>query len=320
MSNTQAAKELPFVAIFPDTNVFLPSWPAEPSGLANLLSTAGIFNIPVYLLETVELELEAHWIRDMRSSLEKIKSAMRKLPSPLQTVSSLQLPSDADAIGLYKTAAAEMKAALGLRGARFPETSLKDVFQMAINHEHPFAAEGKNFQDAVILQSVIEFSKRANLLRVAFVSKNHSDFDSDKVKKRAAADGIDLQYFQDLDALHDSLWPLLSELFREAWRKDNELAKAGISDNSPALEEFLRSQLVHSGDVHLSLLNIEDVSVAWWDKVTQKLERVPVRITANVEFSHDDFRIDRGVTVDGWVASGENGHEKFEFDSATITR
>jgi hypothetical protein len=319
VSNTQAAKELPFVAIFPDTNIFLPSWPGEPPGLADLLSTAGIFNIPVYLLETVEMELEAHWIREMRSSVDKLKSAMRKLPAPLHAVTSLQFPNDTDAIDLYKTAAEKMKATLGLPGAGFPDTSLKYVFQMAINHEHPFAAEGKNFQDVVILQSVIEFCKREKLPRVAFVSKNQSDFDPDKVKKRAAADGIDLQYFRDLHALHDSVWPFVSELFREAWRKDNELAKVGIRAISRNLEEFLRSQLIRSDDVQLSLLNIEDVSVAWWDKVTQKLERVPVQITVNVEFSDRDFKIDRGITVEGWAMSSENGYEKFEFDSATIT-
>ena len=143
MSNTQLSKELPFLAIF-QIPTFFTSWPGEPPALADLLSTASIFNIPVYLLEAVEIELEAHWIRDMRSSFDKLNSAMGKLPTPLRPLSLLQMPSDTDAIGHYKTAANKMKNTLGLRNAGFPETSLKDVFQMAINHEHPFAAEGKN--------------------------------------------------------------------------------------------------------------------------------------------------------------------------------
>lgn len=288
--------------------------------MVNLLSTADIFSIPVYLLETVELELEAHWTRDMKLAFERTKSAMGKLPYPLERMSALQLPSDAEAIASYKAAAAEMKTALALREASFPETSLKELFEMAINYEHPFAAEGKNFQDAIILESVIDFSKRAKLRSVALVSKNHSDFDSNKVKKRAAANGIELQYFRDLDALHDSLWPLVSDLLKKRRREENERAKAGLSAISLDLEKFLRSQLVRSDDVHLSLLNIDDVKVAWWDKITQKLERVPVQIAVNAAFSHGAFRIDRGIMVDGWVVGAQMDYERFEFDSATITR
>ena len=58
------------------------------------------------------------------------------------------------------------------------------------------------------------------------------------------------------------------------------------------------------------------------DKVTKKLERIPIRITVTVKFTDDDlkpdFQIERGVTVDGWAANCESGYEEFEFDSATI--
>lgn len=313
-------KQLPFAAIFPDTNIFLPNWPAEPPGLADLLSTAGIFDIPVYFLETVELELEAHWIREARIAIDKLQAQKGKLPAPLSTACKLEVPTLAEAISLYKSMAGATKTGLGLPPATFPETSLRELFQMAIDYEHPFAAEGKNFQDAVIITSVLDFSRRQNLSKVAFVSKNHGDFDPAKLKARAALYGVELQYYRDLKALHDALSPFLDDILREAWHKDNQSAKHALELARSSLESFLISHFVRSEDVELDLVGIEEVRVAWWDKVTQKLQRVPVQVTVNVRFKMLNYAFERGITVDGWAITGNEGYERFDFESAFISR
>jgi PIN domain len=320
VSDETKPNSLPFLAIFPDTNIFLPNWPAEPPGLADLLSTARIFQIPVYLLETVELELEAHWIREARGGIDKLKAQKDKLPPPLSDACRIEVPTLSEAVLLYQRMATVTKTKLALDHAAFPETSLRELYQMAIGHEHPFAAEGKNFPDAVIVTSVLDFSRRQNLSRVAFVSKNCADFDRTKLMARAALYGVDLQYYRDLNALHDALWPFLKGALQKAWQEDNEAAKEALELARASLQTFLISQLVKSEDVELELVKIEEVRVAWWDKVTQKLQRVPLQFTVNARFKTTTYAIERGVTIDGWAVNSDEGYECFDFESAFISR
>lgn len=320
MPSETKLKELPFAAIFPDTNLFLPNWPAEPSGLADLVSAAGAFNIPVYFLETVELELEAHWIRDVRTESDKLQAQMAKLPEPLRTACKLEVPRLSEAISLYRKMAEATEARLGMLRAGFRETGLRELYQMAIDQEHPFVAEGKNFQDAVIVASILEFSRQHDLFKVAFVSKNHRDFDPVKLKSWAARYGVELQYYRNLNTVYDALIPFLDHVLQAAWHKDNASAKHVLESARPSLEAYLVSQFVKSDDVEIELVGIEEVRVAWWDKVTQKLQRVPVQITVAARFKATNYMIERGITVDGWAIMGSQSYERFEFESAYISR
>jgi hypothetical protein len=313
-------KPLPFLAIFPDTNIFLPRWPSEPSGLADLLSTAAVFKIPVYLLEAVELELEAHWLREAQSAIDKVKAQKEKLPTQLSAVCKLEIPTMPEVISVYKREAEATKSRLDVARAAFPETTLRKLFDMAIKHEHPFAAEGKNFQDAVIITSVLDFSQREGFAKVAFVSCNRNDFDPVKLRHLASGYNVDLKYYASLDALRAELNPHLDEMFRQKSQKINESAREVLRREPKKIEDFLISQLVKSREVTLRLLEIEDVSVAWWDKVPRKPEQVPFEATVKAGFKVGDFEIDRGVTVDGWAISDPSEYQQFNFESAFISR
>jgi hypothetical protein len=322
----------PFTAAFPDTNVFLPRWPEESAGLAELISTTGILGIPVYLVEPVEIELEAHQLREAKDALEKIakiSGSLHPLVRPAIKLESLDWEKVRSQLRAQATAT---KVKLGLRTAAFPALALQDLFQMAASNEHPFTEGGKNFQDAVILRAVIEASRLESLHKVAFVTKNHKDFDKAAVLSRAKESGIVLHLYTSLDDLHEALWPHVKEVFQTAWNEDNRLAKTAIEGIWNELEQFLRAQLVKTQDVTLELLKLGGVQAAWWDRVTQKLSRTGLTFSADVKFvmtrQADESRnvqeyrseIERGVTIEGWATFVNGAYTDVQFESAFISR
>jgi hypothetical protein len=224
----QRVSDFPFSAVFPDTNLFLPRWPEEPAGLAELLSVTGIFNIPVYLLQPVEIELEAHQLRSSKTAIENVRKACDKLPAPLKALVKLDAPNWNAFVADFRTRAAATKTRLELQSIDFPTLALPDLFNMAVNHEHPFREEGKNFQDAVIMRSVIEASQMKGLKRVAFVSKNTNDFDADSLRHQAQGQHVTLLFYKSLDELQQALSPFLEQVFKSLQERHSELAKQAV--------------------------------------------------------------------------------------------
>jgi hypothetical protein len=203
---------------------------------------------------------------------------------------------------------------------------------MAVNHEDPFKEEGKNFQDAVIVRSVIETCRLEHLGTVAFVSKNYRDFDVDALAYLAKESGITLRIYTTLDAVHDALWPHVEELFRTAWSKDNDMAEAAIDVARSELEAFIRAEFVRTTDVTLELLRVTNVQTAYWDRVIKHQSPTAIRCVADVKFvttmqadvsrgiEAKSFDIERGITVEGWATFTEQGYRDVRFESAVLTR
>jgi hypothetical protein len=55
-------------------------------------------------------------------------------------------------------------------------------------------------------------------------------------------------------------------------------------------------------------------------KLRMELQRVPVQITLTGRFKMMNHAIDHGITVDGWAITGNERYERFDFDSAYISR
>jgi tetrahydrodipicolinate N-succinyltransferase len=155
---------------------------------------------------------------------------------------------------------------------------------------------------------------------VAFVSKNSNDFDAKKLLHLASGYNVNLKYYQSISSLQDELSPFRDDLVRKAWQKENESAKSSLNSARASLESFLFAQFVKSENVTLDLLEINDVRVAWVDKVTKKLERVPFEAVVTASFTSAGFEIDRGITVNGWAIVGAGGYERFDFESAFISQ
>jgi hypothetical protein len=326
------SNDLPFFAVFPDTNIFLPRWPDEAAGLAALVSNAGLFKIPIYLLEAVEIELEAHQLREAKATIQKISKLAQSLPPVGSPAVEIESPDWEKVRSELRAKAAVTKAALGLRSCSFSPLTLQDLFNMAVNHELPFGEDGKHFQDAVILRSVIDTSRLEGLSTVAFVSKNYRDFDVTALADRARKDGITLRIYTSLEAVRDALWPHVQELIRTAWRKDNDLAEAAIYTVNHELEEFLREQFVHTSGVTLELLRVSAVETAYLNHVTKEQSPTAIRFVADVKFvttimsdvsgdiERKSLDIERGIAVEGWATFSNGGYRGVQFESAVLTR
>jgi hypothetical protein len=253
---------LPFSAVFPDTNIFLPKWPEEAAGLADLVSNTRLFNIPIYLLEAVDMELEAHQLREAKTPIEKIFRLARLLPPLTSAAINVDFPNWETVRSELREKASLTKATLGLRFSAFAPLALRDLFSMAVNHETPFDEERKNFQDAVIIHSVIEASRIEGLGTVAFVSKD-KDFDAPALIARARQSGITLRIYSSLDAIHEALWPHVQDLVRKAWDEDNKLAEAAINTVRHDLEAFLHGKFIQTSDATLELLGVSNVQTAY---------------------------------------------------------
>lgn len=262
------SNNLPFSAVFPDTNIFLPKWPEEAAGLADLVSNTRLFNIPLYLLEAVEMELEAHQLREAKTTIEKISRLARSLPPLRSAAINIDFPNWETVRSELRAKASLTKAESGLRFSAFAPFALRDLFSMAVNHETPFG-ERTNFQDAVIIRSVIEASRIEGLGTIAFVSKD-KDFDAPALIVRARESGISLRIYSSLDAIHEALWPHVQDLIRRAWDEDNKLAKAAINTVRHDLEAFLHGKFIQTSDATLELLRVSNVQTTYWDRVTKQ--------------------------------------------------
>ncbi len=322
--------KLPFTAVFPDTNVFLPRWPEEPAALAELVSVTRLLDIPVYLLESVEIELEAHQLREARDAIQEISKLSGSLHPLVRAAVKVETVDWEQVRSKLRANSSATKLKLGLRSSLFPALPLQDLFEMAANHEHPFADKGRNFQDAVILRSVIETSRLQNLREVAFVSKNEKDFNKAAVLKRGKESGITLHFYPSLAALHDALWPHVAAVVQALWMADNRLGETAVKLVWNELETFLRSQFVHGPDVTLQLLSIGGVQTAWWEREYKKQSEAALRFVAEVRFAvaanepsgvqQYKSEIERGITVEGWATFTDGAYGNVQFESAFISR
>src|SRR5579872_1642499 len=149
--------------IYMDTNVVLRGhgWPTPSILLNNLLRLADLCGIECLMPEPVLKEAEEHWSRGLKESASKLASAKKELhrsANPIRCEITLEHSSIEDLLAEYRRKVSEAIKRYGITRTPFTQRTVEEIFGFATKYLSPFAhnAEGKGFQDAVILLSILD--------------------------------------------------------------------------------------------------------------------------------------------------------------------
>jgi len=166
-----------FHRIYLDTNVLLrgQGWPVPSIVLNNLLRLAELCSIERFLPEPVVKEAEEHWLREVKDGASKLSNAKRELhksASPIQCDITLEHPPVEKLLKEYQGMVGDAVRKYRITRIPFTARTVEEVFGFATKYLLPFAhrAEGKGFQDAVILLSVLDHLNSSPEANAIFVT------------------------------------------------------------------------------------------------------------------------------------------------------
>jgi PIN domain len=259
---------LPFKKLYIDSSIFIgEGWPDISAQLDELISLSRVLKVPLVLLQPVERELEAHWMRDCDKAVQRIESVSSNLNALLRRVSQgiePQLPDRKEIRVAYRRRVDEV-VRLGLERAEVELRSVSELFGMAVWQMRPFQEEGKGFQDTVICLAAIDHfarslpketesssekrgfegvrsSESVTERTVAFVTKDR-DFEEESVVRLAKAKGVNLILYRSLDDAHKVLVGQLEEKVKQLWQQDRTAAAEAARREKDRLEEFINRNL-----------------------------------------------------------------------------
>ncbi len=171
-----------FHRIYLDTNVLLRGrgWPAPSILLNNLLRLAGLCGIDRFVPEPVLKEAEEHWLRGLKEGASKLLSAKRDLhrsATPIHCDITLEHPPIENLLADYRKKVGDAVKEYGIQRTPFTKRTVEEIFGFATKYLLPFAhnAEGKGFQDAVILLSILDHLNLSPGANAVFVTAD-TDF------------------------------------------------------------------------------------------------------------------------------------------------
>ena len=282
-----------------------------------------MLDVTVYVPLPVEVELDAHWQREnLRSIVENARALEREL-SRLGSGWKLEpVPESSVLLKSYQSLREALKARHHLSTSPLTQKILSDLFSFAVQYDFPFEPQGKNFQDAVILHSVLEHNAAQGSTPAAFLSRNKRDFAQssfDSLNDRLRA-GV--KYFSTETALEEHLRVGLNALAGELWTKNQELAKTAIERASADLEKFLAHRFVKRGDVQIRLKRVHEVKTFLTNKLADG--SIPLSFLVDVDFAMNlpdaaPGVIERTVSVTGECEFKGKAFEEISFQSAELT-
>ena len=238
---------LQFNRIYFDANPLIAAgWPRLSAELENILLLARIFQVALFLPQAVELELEEHWLREFDKKCGEVTSRVGKLKKYAVAVVtdnfSLALPDRNRVRNEYCTKVRALKEKWAVEAVPLTSRPLDEIFRMAIRREHPFQEEGKGFQDAVILLSVIDHLRGAPGQVGAFVSQD-TDFKEQDLAKLAGSVGVQVRLYKTIGEISYVLVGQLREVIKSTWEQDQRHAADVLNTMLPQIEEFITRNL-----------------------------------------------------------------------------
>jgi hypothetical protein len=230
----------PFGVLYFDSNILLANhWPQPLPTLANTFELARWWNISACLPAPVLEEVENHWLRELHDSVTVLRSARGKVLKAARPVEVAVSDVGVDIRILhenYQEMAANAIETLGVSVVEFTRRSAEEIFGHATRYRRPFAAksEGKGFQDAVILLSILDNLNQHPDLSAVFVT---NDRDFDDVDCGVFVPGFHRDRFRvlDLDSCFDELYrPHFDETrvkpYRKLLQQADDLARSMVQN------------------------------------------------------------------------------------------
>jgi|ERR1051326_242146 hypothetical protein len=261
-----------FHVIFIDTNILnAEGWPEPSIALANVFKIANWWKIGIFLPEPVLKEAHEHWVRqvnDKISALGAAKRDLQRIASPAKCDVELKLTPTEVLIKQYEEKQNSAIKEYGIFCTPFTARTTEEIFGFATRYVLPFAhkGEGKGFQDAVILLSILDYMNSHPEAKSILITKD-GDF-----KDPVFADfipGFDknrLRIERDLKAVSDSMWkPYIDEAMVKPYRQDVANALNAVRLLPLELIEFVGTHLTKDmlkgglGETILKIISVDKV-------------------------------------------------------------
>jgi len=297
----------PYDRVYFDSNVLLRfQWPRVNQTLLNAMSILKDFRIPAILLDAVEKELRAHFLRVLAAAKAETENKVRAVANICESVGvrapSIPLPSIPKIVTAYNKTSAKAIRQLGLLKRAPPLREAKELFEMAIQRTKPFQEKGKNFQDAVICLTAIDDLVSSSDKTAAFVSSD-GIFEQNVLDQLCEAHGVKLILFASLQSLTDDLRKHLDEQQEKKWSDDERLAEQAVTAELPPIQKFLEANLEIPTRMGLfrsrQILKINRIEIAKIARVetpspAHRTPGLPITITAQLEINiHATVRMPR---------------------------
>jgi hypothetical protein len=264
------------------------------------------FRIPAILLDAVQKELRAHFLRVLAVAKAETENKARAIANVCESVGvrtpSVSLPSIPKIETAYDKTSAKAIRQLGLLKRAPPLREAKELFEMAIQRTKPFQEKGKNFQDAVICLAAID-DLVSSLDKTAASVSGDGIFEQRVLDQLCEAHGVKLILFASLQSLTDDLRKHLDEQQEKKWSDDETLAEQAVAGELPTIQKFLEANLEIPTRMGLfrsrQILKINRIEIARITRVetpspAHRTPGLPITITAQLDINiHATVRMAR---------------------------
>jgi len=241
--------ERKFDRVYLDTNAFLGAgWPQLSEKMKNLLTLARDHDIAVLFPRAVEVEIEEHWIRDLREKSHQALARVNELRKYLSRASGnlmeFNVPDESSLLQEYRQCVEGIKTLWGLQSVPITERPLDYIFGMATRQHPPFEEQGKGFQDAVIFLSCMDDLRRNPGRTGAFVSADHV-FQRNEIETLTNSESVKLSLYRSIEEPLDILRQYIGEPERDEWEEDRKRAKEALEVRirSGEVSQYIRDNL-----------------------------------------------------------------------------
>jgi hypothetical protein len=241
-----------FDAIYFDTNILLGTgWPNPSVVFHNVCILAINWGIPTFIPQPVIKEAEEHWLRGVREEMSRVNSAVKDLQrkaAPALCDAKVEFPSVETLRGQYTDRRDEAIARYHLTISPYTQCSIEEVFHHATKYVMPFEydKEGKGFQDAVILLSILDDLDKTPDARAVLVTKDNG-FKKSSCKDFVPSFDENRLRVADLDAVWGELFhPYFNQTVVKPWEEERKNALDAAKANEPELKSFLSTHLTES--------------------------------------------------------------------------
>jgi hypothetical protein len=219
--------------------------------LSNVFAVANRWGLEILLPEPVERQLEEQWLRNVRERSAKLDAAARDMNRFLSAVGTGVRTEHEDMgvlLARYKETVDQIKQDFKIRTPPFTPRYGAEFFDTAIRYILPFETkgEGKGFQDAVILASVLDdLSSHPDRLGV-LVSADEVFSKTDLNGFVPGCPSARLKFLT-LDKLWEILWDRYwDENVKAPWEEEQRNAMEAMKQKVDSLKEFVESHLTES--------------------------------------------------------------------------
>ena len=234
-------------AIYFDTNPLKASgWPRVSVGLRRAIDLAHFIDIPLFVPEPVEIELEEAWVRDFREKTASIGSRHRDLGKHTANIVEVgavpDVPNEAAGREAYRRVAAATKGETGIESIPTTTRPIRYFVELAARRRRPFNEKGHGFRDSVILSTILAHAPAHDIDHCALVTLD-SDFEGPEVQADFEAAGVHLHIYS-VNQLVDALNEGLEAANREDVAREHAAARSTIEGNRADIERAIGDRLI----------------------------------------------------------------------------